>query len=408
MKRACEDDDDDPSPPPVPEPNTTPATAAATVTATTDPAPAGPASTPAAAAQVDGVPELTHSEMQRRLTKWSQRGPAERAARLSACLDGRGDLAALFRTVVGDSSAATAAAAAAPAAAAAAPAFTVRRVVTTTDHVAEHRGRARALAETLKVHFDDALYVERAGDSLVRILAKNAADAVLVVGVNGTLVRLSNGAEHKLHGAMGVVRMRNVSSGGSDNMVEACGLRAGDSFLDATAGQLSDALVAAHVVGPEGRVTAIEASPLLHAVSSGRPVRTGDKDGRVDELLGSIDVVLGEHTEVLRGRPDGSADVVYFDPMFRRPQKSAGSFDVLRALAHAAPLTEEAVAQARRVARRRVVVMDASGGAELERLGLTVVHTGQRKRYGVIDLESAAGAAAVESGVRDQEGAGVS
>ena len=58
----------------------------------------------AAVVQVDGVPELTHSEMQRRLTKWSQRGPAERAARLSACLDGRGDLAALFRTVVADSS----------------------------------------------------------------------------------------------------------------------------------------------------------------------------------------------------------------------------------------------------------------------------------------------------------------
>ena len=54
----------------------------------------------AAVTQVDGVPELTHSEMRRRLTKWSQRGPAERAARLSACLDGHGDLAALFRTVV--------------------------------------------------------------------------------------------------------------------------------------------------------------------------------------------------------------------------------------------------------------------------------------------------------------------
>lgn len=222
------------------------------------------------------------------------------------------------------------------------------------------------------------------------MLAKNAADAVLVVGVNGTLLRLSNGAEHKLHGGIGVVRMRNVGSGNSDNMVEACGLRAGDSFLDATAGQLSDALVAAHVVGPEGRVMAIEASPLLHAVSSGRPVQTAD--AKVDELLSRIDVMLGEHTEVLRGRPDNSADVVYFDPMFRKPQKSASSFDVLRGLAHHAPLTEEAVVEARRVARRRVVVMDASGGAELERLGLTVVHTGQRKRYGVIDLESAAGA----------------
>jgi len=33
--------------------------------------------------------------------------------------------------------------------------------------------------------------------------------------------------------------------------------------------------------------------------------------------------------------------------------------------------------QARRVARRRVVVMDQSGGCELERLGLTVVKVGR-------------------------------
>ena len=46
------------------------------------------------------VPDLTHAEMRLRLTKWSQRGPAERAARLSACLEGREDLVTLFREVV--------------------------------------------------------------------------------------------------------------------------------------------------------------------------------------------------------------------------------------------------------------------------------------------------------------------
>ena len=75
-------------------------------------------------------------------------------------------------------------------------------------------------------------------------------------------VRLSNGSEHKLHGGMGVLRLRNVAGGGADNMVDACGLRSGDVFIDATAGQLSDALVAAQVVGAEGRVLAIEASSL--------------------------------------------------------------------------------------------------------------------------------------------------
>ena len=39
----------------------------------------------------------------------------------------------------------------------------------------------------------------------------------------------------------------------------------------------------------------------------------------------------------------------------------------------------------RRVARRRVVVKDQRGGAELERLGLRVEHEGPRQRFGVLD-----------------------
>ena len=53
------------------------------------------------------------------------------------------------------------------------------------------------------------------------------------------MLRLSNGSEHKLHGGMGVLRLRSVAGGGADNMVDACGLRSGDVFIDATAGLLS-------------------------------------------------------------------------------------------------------------------------------------------------------------------------
>lgn len=71
-----------------------------------------------------------------------------------------------------------------------------------------------------------------------------------------------------------------------------------------------------------------------------------------------------------------SVDVVYFDPMFRRPEKSSSQFDALRSLAHSERLEGEAIRQACRVARRSVVVMDqpvvgpqAEGeGGELERL----------------------------------------
>mmetsp|Transcript_51321 Transcript_51321/g.109659 ORF Transcript_51321/g.109659 Transcript_51321/m.109659 type:complete len:96 (-) Transcript_51321:81-368(-) len=82
--------------------------------------------------------------------------------------------------------------------------------------------------------------------------------------------------------------------------------------------------------------------------------------------------------------PANSADVVYFDPMFRNAAKSAAGFDVLRGLAFPGALSNEALVEARRVARRSVVVMDQRGGHELERLGMGVVYEGQRKRFGAL------------------------
>lgn len=101
---------------------------------------------------------------------------------------------------------------------------------------------------------------------------------------------------------------------------------------------------------------AIEANPLLYAVTSSRPIATGD--AAVDDALARVEVKLGEHTELLSTMDDRSADVVYFDPMFRRSAKSASGFDVIRSLARSNRLTSEAIEQARRVARRAVVVMD--------------------------------------------------
>ena len=232
-------------------------------------------------------------------------------------------------------------------------------------------------------------------------------------------------------------------------------------------------MVAAAVVGPSGRVTAMEASPLLFAVTSGRPVHTGNVDvdvalERVEvdstprhatqprptptpsthttlELQGkgfgfgrtllhlmlSCQVLLGEHTALLTAMPTRSADVVYFDPMFRRPTTSSSGFEtVLRGLANSTPLSNEALVQARRVAKRCVVVMDqptgrngssGNGGSceedhghacalsgedsagdggmdnagELERLGIPVTLEGQRKRFGVLNCAAEAVAASV-------------
>ncbi len=228
-----------------------------------------------------------------------------------------------------------------------------------------------------------ARFVEREEQTLVKMLdAAREAVGVLVVSSAGTLLRMRDGGEMRLHGGIGVLRLRNVLGGGEDKLISACEIRRGDTFVDATGGQLQDAIVAAAAVGGEGQVIAFEASPLLYAVQSGRPVSSGDDD--VDAMLRRIRVRLGDHTSLLASMADESADVVYFDPMFRKPTKSSDGFEsVLRRLACASELSVDAVEQAKRVARRAVVVMDQAGGVELERLGLEVVHAGNKKRYGV-------------------------
>ena len=56
--------------------------------------------------------------------------------------------------------------------------------------------------------------------------------------------------------------------------------------------------------------------------------------------------------------------------MFRDAQESNPPFDLLRRHGEHAPLEPETLREARRVARRGVLVKDAAPGTELTRLGL--------------------------------------
>ena len=213
--------------------------------------------------------------------------------------------------------------------------------------------RAAELAALMSARGQPSTFVDREGQSLTKMMKLHSAGAVLVVSPGGTSLRIEDGSELRLNGGIGVLRLRTVLKGGRDNMVDACRLRAGDVFVDSTAGQLQDAMVASAAVGESGRIIALEASPLLYAVTSGRPVVTGDAE--VDAALARVEVRLGDHTSLLGAMPTGSADVVYFDPMFRRPTKSSSGFErVLRGLGCTDRLSHEALVQARLTPRHTI------------------------------------------------------
>jgi len=164
---------------------------------------------------------------------------------------------------------------------------------------------------------------------------------------------------------MAFLRVLRARRGELDPLAQAAGLRSGDRVLDATLGLGGDALVAAHVTG--ARVVGLERDPLIAAFTQAS-LRRLQKHGREPGRL--VEVVRADHREFLRAQPDGSFDVVLLDPMFRKAGDAGPLFDLLRAHAEHAPLEEETLREARRVARRGVLVKDAAHGDELRRLGL--------------------------------------
>jgi len=225
-----------------------------------------------------------------------------------------------------------------------------------------HRARAAAVALGLP-------YVQRKRKAPLWPLLETVAEAFLVFSrVDVTLwdrhgsLTFQPGIAH--------LRVKRMDSGvlDEDTFLKVTGAREGESILDCTLGLAQDALVAARAVGPSGRVVGLEKSVAIHAVIS-----EGLKGYALGPRSARIEVVRADAAVYLAQQPDRGFDVVVFDPMFETPAKAQPSFEMLRRFAEYAPLSPEVVAEARRVARRRVAVKVGKHSEELSRLGLRPV-----------------------------------
>ena len=207
------------------------------------------------------------------------------------------------------------------------------------------------------------------------LLKRYGAQAALVLEKDGLVLRDAAGTLF-FHPGMAHVRIKRLREGQSDRMVAAMDLSPGMTVLDCTLGLGADAIVAAYAVGSAGRVAGLEAcAPLAALVRYGLTHYRGGT--WLSEAMGRIEVAAGDHRRVLPRLPDGSYDVVYFDPMFRRPLVRSSGMAPLRHLVETAPLDPRSVAEALRVARRRVVLKERRDSAEFARLGFIPAEGGR-------------------------------
>jgi ubiquinone/menaquinone biosynthesis C-methylase UbiE len=182
----------------------------------------------------------------------------------------------------------------------------------------------------------------------------------------GVVLREGEG-ELSYHPGMARLRLKRLDAGDRDDaLCTVAEIAPGEKVLDATLGLGQDALVAARLVGPAGRVVALEKSFALWVVTS-----EGLAHAKPDELACRVECLNVDAREYLAAQPDGAFDCVLFDPMFERPRKAQPSFEVLRRFADHSPLTPEVLKEAKRVARRCVAVKASPYSKDLSKLGLS-------------------------------------
>jgi hypothetical protein len=256
-------------------------------------------------------------------------------------------------------------------------------VTTALKHAPVLIDRAAALASELH-----APLVTRDDRALPLLFADHLdAERALVVQTQRLLLVARTGEELFYHPNMSYLRLGNLRRGNRDLLVDAAELRPGDSVLDATLGFAAEAILCAYVVGETGTVDGIEAVPELGVV-----VREGLQTVVTDlavlnAAMRRVRVVhLGHHLDFLRGCPDGRYDVVCFDPFFPEMLHESQAIGPLRVFGSHDALLSESVAEARRVARRRVVIKADRRFDMLDELGVTerFGSRGGKVEYGVI------------------------
>lgn len=231
-------------------------------------------------------------------------------------------------------------------------------------------------------------YVERRQSSLIR-LKRSLGEQDIVVATTKGLRYFPQGTDEPFffHPSSAQVRLKRMLHGHPDGLLAAAEAALGDTVLDCTAGLGSESILFAYAVGPAGSVTALESEPLVALlVEEGLKTYCSGLE-LLDNAMRRVSLVQADHVPYLQSLPDRSVDVVYFDPMFRQSIDETSAIAPLKGIANHNPLTAHAVAEACRVARRKVLLKEHRESGEHERLGFRMILRPNTKiAYGVIDV----------------------
>lgn len=242
---------------------------------------------------------------------------------------------------------------------------------------------AEALAKEL-----NAPFIHRREMSVRKLMARYGGAHILVATEQELRLYERDSMDKPLvyHPSMALPKLKGMLQGNEEALIRYSGCQPGDVVLDCTAGLCSDSLVFSLAAGADGKVIALESEQLLYIVVREGLAQYKVNVQEIEQAMRRIELKLADHERYLASLPDNSVDIVYFDPMFRQPLHESSAIGAIRSMANKHALTELTIAEAKRVARKCVMLKEHSMSEEFERLGFTRCQEarGQRIAYGVI------------------------
>jgi 16S rRNA (guanine1516-N2)-methyltransferase len=189
------------------------------------------------------------------------------------------------------------------------------------------------------------------------------------------------------HPSTAAIRVKRLLRGDLDPLISFSGIGEGDSVLDCTAGLASDSIVFSHVVGAAGQVIALESEATLVLLLQEGLNHYVSPIPAINEAMRRIVVKHADHYSYLQSMSDHSVDYIYLDPMFRRPITESSAIMPLREIVNKQAIRLETIAEAKRVARKKIIIKEQRDSDEFVRLGFSTTYRSQTNiAYGVIEL----------------------
>ena len=237
----------------------------------------------------------------------------------------------------------------------------------------ELNGKAQQLADDLRLK-----YIIRNKETIKQLLS--SVDGVLVVYKN-KLSYFENDSELFFHLDTTALKIKNSDNEPLVEIIE----EKEQSILDCTMGLAGDSILLSYY---GHKVISLEKNNIIHLITTNGLKNYISPNKEINKAMRKIKTHNIDCLDYLKQCPNDNYDIIYFDPMFSHNITESNNLEGILPLANTTFPYEEFVKEAKRVARKKIIVKAHFKDTVFEKYNFTrITRNNTKVHYGFINIK---------------------